>query len=195
MIIVLNYKIICVGNGMAMNKIKESVYHGTTDLRAKGILSSGFSESRKKTEWLGHGIYFFKYQADADWWAQLQIKRVENAGQNPVVLVTAISYTPDQLLDLDDRDQLQYFSDFFLKALKIAEKEFSLEVMLRKEKKETWCAACNLFRDAHPDIVVTAYTFQRFQDRSSFVYWPNQRQFCVSDCGIIGTPAILEEYL
>ena len=178
-----------------MNEIKESVYHGTTDQRVKGILKSGFYESRKKTEWLGHGIYFFKYQADADWWAQLQIKRVENAGQNPVVLVTTISYTPDQLLDLDDWDQLKYFSEFFRKALKIAEKEFSLEVMLRKEEKKTWCAACNLFREAHPDIVVTAYTFQRFHDYNNLVYSPNQRQVCVSDRGIIGIPAIVEEYL
>lgn len=173
-----------------MDIIKETVYHGTTSERAQSILQKGFIPSSKNVEWLGHGVYFFKYREDAKWWAKDQTKLQRNEGQSAVVIEAPLAYRMEQLLDLDDRAQLQSFAQFWDDCLQSTEKTKLIRADFNKQRKRVWCAACNLYREAHPDIIIIKYTFH--WNSGAYIYFPNQQQLCVSDDKIIGNLSISE---
>lgn len=182
-----------MGYELCMCIIRETAYHGTTEKNVESILRDGFNQSDKPYEWLGKGVYFFKYHSNASWWAENQILKPENKGQKPCVLKTTLSYTPNQMFDLDDQNKLKEFSDFFNEELANAAAELSLQAQLKHDEKRTWCAACNLFKEAYPEIGIMAYTFTPTYNPSRYVFSPNQRQICVSDNEIIGESLVMEE--
>lgn len=173
-----------------MEKIRETVYHGTTRSNAGSIIEHGFLPSTKNIEWLGRGIYFFHYLGDASWWAKDQLRKPKNEKETAVIISTSISFDSSRLLDLDDRRQLQAFSDAFRRYLEITAKESGLQGSFSGQDKRVWCAACNVYRELHPEIAITKYTFSVSDGR--FVFSPNQIQYCVSDSSIIDGMEIIE---
>ena len=51
-------------------------YHGTLDhIADKIVLEQRFKFSKKDTEWLGYGAYFFKYRDHAVVWARREAEK------------------------------------------------------------------------------------------------------------------------
>lgn len=173
---------------MANNKIV--AYHGTIKQKAHIILSSGqFLKSPKPTEWLGNGVYFYAYRKHAAIWAQRQVNKIENQNleRNPIILNAELSYTDEQVLDLDNPEQRQVFEEEVNEAWRIANNYLrSLKDTNFDSKSRRWCAACNLFRNMHPEIGITFYTFSTYsQYDHNLIFGKNERQICVNVCSII----------
>lgn len=83
-------------------------YHGTTHKAANLIIeNSSFNKSLKKSEWLGHGVYFFEKYTKAEWWAKQQRKKGK-----PAVITSKIAVSEEDFLDLDlpeEEDELVSF--------------------------------------------------------------------------------------
>ena len=158
-------------------------YHGTTLLRAEKILDGhSFIKSKKKTEWLGAGIYFFPDIANAIWWAHNASKRCND---KPAVLSVQLRYFDFQMLDLDkpeDLCKLSHCVQDFLKAL--AKEGEIVPDFSASEIPKLWCFSCNIYKKKNPQIKLIAYTFETPQETyTGFKY--KQRQFCSTDNTII----------
>lgn len=166
-----------------MSKIKNIGYHGTTQANAEKILQEQrFINSTKNNEWLGDGVYFFAYQNDAEWW--IKANRFKN--QKTEILKADLEYTDKQLLDLDDREQLDRVETILLYFIKENNFEFNNGVDLSSESWDKQiCWACNLIKKISPEIGIIIYTFL---GKKHYKYLPvsaTQRQICVSDHSII----------
>ncbi|MQR01649.1 hypothetical protein [Glaciimonas soli] len=95
-----------------------SGYHGTSYEAAMSILGSTFNESKSKTEWLGHGVYFFvdgvsDPVTNAKDWARAQawdIASRSNKYEKFSVLETNVQIGIDKLIDLCDLNGLKNFN-------------------------------------------------------------------------------------
>lgn len=165
-------------------------YHGTVDRNARNIISQKkFKPSEKKTEWLGHGVYFFKYKAHAVEWAKKQPKRKKYRKCSPVypaVVSAELNFTDDQLLDLDDPDQRRLINEYIAKYL---EKANIVEVDWKKiDKRKRWCFICNSYREEYDEIKVICHTFnfnETDDEPNLSEFNVNQFQYCVVDESII----------
>ena len=161
---------------VADNKIE--AYHGTSAVNATRIRSEQrFIRSETEHEWLGHGIYFFAYRADAVQWIQIKHFR---GGQ---VVIAQLEYDDAELLDLDDPTQLNAVNDE-LKQLFDATQD-NITVKQYQDRWKRWCWACNTYRDIYPEIGIIVYTFQKGGPLEPSLFRTNQRQICVSKEHII----------
>lgn len=163
-------------------------YHGTTSGSAETILSTKvFRDSTKKHDWLGKGVYFFAYKADAIAWAQRQVQKPKNAGQSASVLSSRLEFNNDQLLDLDDPAGLEAMHNVLKKIGHVVEKHISADCTTQKGVAlwKQWYLNCEVYKRLNPNIGVIIYTF-RFPNIFAEEYFSrNQRQICVSDHSII----------
>lgn len=105
-----------------MDMIKEVVYHGTSKFAADNILHHGFKCSKKKYEWLGHGVYFFKHIETANHWANNMTKyptkktnkysNINNTNCNSSIIQCEISAPVHQYLNLSDPNDFNKFKSF-----------------------------------------------------------------------------------
>ena len=154
------------------------------------ITNQAIHPSTDTDEWLGHGVYFFQYISDARWWTTLNRFK----GRETAILQAALTYTSDQLLDLDNPDErikLERFYKTFTSKNAKSNNPVSFLGKKKLSREERWCLACNLFRSVNPNIGIIIYTFPRCKQEqknqlSPFLLFPHtQRQICVSDDSII----------
>ena len=162
-------------------------YHGTLDhIADKIVLEQRFKFSKKNTEWLGYGAYFFKYRDHAVVWARREAEKEKNAAFSPGLVSADLSFTEDQLLDLDDPYQLRELNTFIQEYLNNTP---SIQVLWDSfNKRQRWCFTCNLYRKFYPEIKVISHTFNF---NSSMLRYSisgfnvNQFQYCISDNSVI----------
>ena len=83
-------------------------YHGTDITCGDTILSSNkFLVSRDDEEWLGDGVYFFQYPADAKWWCS-SIKILTDY----YVLVAPLESDLNYVFDLDNPEDIIHFQEY-----------------------------------------------------------------------------------
>lgn len=162
-------------------------YHGTLDHIAEKIVhEQKFKFSKKDTEWLGYGAYFFKYRDHAVAWARREAEKEKNFLFSPGLVRADLFFTEDQQLDLDDPEQLAEINAFMQDYLKAAP-----EVQVRWEKSnkwQRWCLSCNLYRRFYPEVKVISHTFnfnKSMPQSNTSGFNINQFQYCISDPSII----------
>lgn len=103
--------------------MNERGYHGTCSKYRYNIEVNGLDPARCKyrdDHWLGQGVYFFDDYDKALWWATTISSRNGNCGS--VIFESDIEASDDEVLNLDDKEQLDEFMTETLKTLKEAEK-------------------------------------------------------------------------
>lgn len=162
-------------------------YHGTLDhIADKIVLEQRFKFSTKNTEWLGYGVYFFKYRDHAVVWARREAEKEKNATFSPGLVSAELYFTEDQWLDLDDPDQLKEINAFMQDYLKNTP-----EVQVcwdNSNKWQRWCLSCNLYRRFYPEIKVISHTFnfnKSMSQSNTLGFNVNQFQYCITDASVI----------
>lgn len=163
---------------MAQNK--QTVYHGTSFEAAANIRKEQhFRESEKDNEWLGSGIYFFRYKGHAQRW-------IKNRGLEPGDVLTAtLEYDDRELLDLDDPDQREAVNREMIPLIQKMRRSDGIMPSKRYGKWVHWCLVCNLYRRLHPEIGIIIYTFPQAKKPGASWFPNNERQICVSKHEII----------
>ena len=174
--------------------LKITGYHGTLKSRATRICKEGFKESKKRTEWLGYGVYFFEKFSHARNWATREHDRQDTDQSEPVVLIADIRVPPSSFLDLDNRDVMRAFQDELKRISSLTFQENPLGAPKFKDEKEARCFFCNLYRGTHPETKVLAFTFVRdiHYNEFGFPHAYGQRQLCVADHTCIKMPLRME---
>ncbi|MCI9389043.1 MAG: hypothetical protein HFH54_05070 [Lachnospiraceae bacterium] len=99
-------------------------YHGTNSKYRDSIEKNGL-DPRKSTHrsdhWLGQGVYFFDDYRKAQWWASTLLLKKRECSR--LVYKSVIEAPEEEVLDLDDNAQLDYFMTQTLKTVKEIEKE------------------------------------------------------------------------
>lgn len=162
-------------------------YHGTLDhIAEKIVLEQRFKFSKKDTEWLGYGVYFFKYRDHAVGWACQEAKKEQNVGFAPGLVSAELCFTDDEWLDLDDPSQLEEVNTLIREYLNNTP---GFQIFWEKSKKsQRWCLCCNLYRRIYPEIKVISHTFNfnRTASRSNVTEFNvNQFQYCISNESVI----------
>lgn len=145
-------------------------YHGTSKENAKNILGSKtFDFSVGKTEWLGHGIYFYYEYRDAVEWTK------KKGMKPPAILLGIVRVRKNDILDFDSKKGkkvLQEFKKLFLKynvASKSAQQN-QCEVM-----QFLWA------RRTHYKVFIGSFP----KEKSDFPFLidtrDKRREFCVKD--------------
>lgn len=154
----------------------EKGYHGTLDHKAEVIMRSHFIHSKKNSEWLGNGVYFFSALRDAKRWARMESEKEGNESFAAAVLEADLECPENQYYDLDNRDLMNTLvgeAEELLKGLRGKSKTKLTEAQIR-------CAACNWFALKH-GISIYAYTFplKIKTNNAGFPYEIKHRQLCV----------------
>lgn len=159
---------------MAQNK--QTAYHGTSVAAAVNIRKEQhFRESEKDNEWLGRGVYFFPYRGLAQSWTK---------GKGDVLTAT-LEYDDRELLDLDEPDQLAALNRMMKKLNKRLLDQIKIKPGDKVKDARFWCFSCNIYRELHPEVGVTSYTFSRNNPLGPSRFPSNARQICVSNHRII----------
>lgn len=174
---------------MIMAEKQITGYHGTSREAADQILESKiFNNSSRKYEWLGNGVYFFKYYDHAKKW----ITHDRFISHKTAILQALLTYSDDQLLDLDDPSAHELFEQVVKEMLEktdFLDKPYGFVNGRPKSDKELQhrrCIACNYFRQIFPEIGIIMYTFPMSKRHTSCNLYPyNQCQICVYDRSII----------
>lgn len=99
-------------------------YHGTCSKYRHSIEKNGLDPSKSKyraNHWLGQGVYFFDDYIKANWWASNVSHKNGDCGK---LIYQSIIVAPDEeVLDLDDNSQLDYFITETLNTIEEIEKE------------------------------------------------------------------------
>src|SRR3954469_25733504 len=88
-------------------------YHGTRLSVALDIVNRrrGFSHSRNRDDWLGHGIYFWEYApSQARWWAERRQKR---RGWNEPIAILGSMIRLGFCFDLLDPYNVTYLTEVY----------------------------------------------------------------------------------
>lgn len=163
---------------MAQNK--QTAYHGTSVAAAANIRKEQhFRNSEKDNEWLGSGVYFFRYKGHAQRW-------IKNRGLEPGdVLTVTLEYDDRELLDLDDPDQLEAVNREMMPLINKMRLSGGIKPGKRYGKWLHWCLVCNLYRKLHPEVGIIIYTFAQKKEPGASRFPSNERQICVSRHKII----------
>ncbi|MPM27930.1 hypothetical protein SDC9_74446 [bioreactor metagenome] len=178
---------------LSIEYIIEKYYHGTILDSAEKIIRSGqFQCSKNPDEWLGIGYYFFAHKSHAKIWAERRSRDCRNSGKagheyTPAILSVILSCPDEQVLDLDDPDQLKSLFNEVSEGLERTSSSLHADFQkLPKPKK--WFYAIEFYRQTHPEIKMTIYTFsvnpKKYKgDKRIFDY--KQRQICAHEHRII----------
>lgn len=159
---------------MAQNK--QTAYHGTSVAAAANIRKEQhFRESEKDNEWLGSGVYFFAHRVLAQRWTK---------GKGDVLTV-ALEYDDRELLDLDDQEQLDALNQMMETLNERLQDQIKIKPGDKAGDARFWCFSCNMYRDLHPEVGITSYTFSRDNPIGPSRFPSNARQICVSNHRII----------
>lgn len=148
-------------------------YHGTTRNKANTIVaSSSFRISNTPTNWLGKGIYFYKYYVDAAKWQGVK------TGGDPIdtVIHVVVKVKYDDYIDLETPEGKALFNGFLERA-----KYDGLEPDTPQKNQ---CAIMNMIWEKIPHIKAIGGAFS--PERSSDFKTLNdtrskRREFCIRD--------------
>lgn len=104
--------------------MKEFGYHGTCTKHRYSIEDGGLDPAKCKyrcDHWLGQGVYFFDDYEKAQWWASNSSSQNGNCGG--VIYRSLIEAGDEEVLDLDDNNQLDYFLTETINTLEEIKKE------------------------------------------------------------------------
>lgn len=151
-------------------------FHGTLDEKANKILNSKFIHSSKNSEWLGSGVYFFAERKDAEWWADLEIKKPKNKGAKAAVLVAEIITQDNNFFDFDIVANSTLFSEKVEELITVVKSKYHG----KNSDAQVRHALCDWFAEKY-NIDVYAYTFpiRIIINDVGFPVVQNQRQICV----------------
>lgn len=169
-----------------MKSLEFTGFHATSQKNVNSIVKDGFEINRKKcNEWLGHGIYLFKYKIDADTWAN----GTYYCRPNPSVIKCSVEVDEDRYLDLDDPEKLNDYDIYYKKLLKLLSEEN--QVIRFKNRYEAMCWGLNFYKKEN-NIDVVKYTFTNNRTgkimkykNNKFGYKYNEVQICIGRNDII----------
>lgn len=140
-------------------------YHGTTIAGAEGIISEGcFHLSKKDTEWLGDGIYFYFSIEDAYEWRDTE-----------AIFHTVIKIEDKEYLDIDTEEGKEIFKEI----CKCVAKSTGLKVNVQKNQ----CAVMRMIWDTNPQLKAISASF--YKEKTEFPTLIDTREkrkeFCIRD--------------
>lgn len=151
-----------------MQRIEITGFHATSQNNVNSIIKNGFIINKKRCdEWLGYGIYLFKYRHDAYTWG----KETYYCRSNPKLIKCYAEIEREKYLDLDDPEKLYAYDEYYrkiLKALSNASKEVKF-----KNKHEAMCWGLNFYKKNN-NIDVVKYTFKSNRTKNSMGYKNNE---------------------
>jgi hypothetical protein len=161
-------------------------FHATSQDNVNSIINNGFIiNKRRDNEWLGYGIYLFKYRLDAYTWG----KGTYYCRPNPKLIKCYAKVEKEKYLDLDDPEKLYDYDEYYGKTLKIlsnANKEIKF-----KNKNEAMCWGLSLYKK-DKDIDAIKYTFRNDRTKNSMEYKNNalgyeynETQICITSNKVI----------
>ena len=95
-------------------------YHGTCSKWYESIREFGLDPSKVKKRpdhWLGQGVYFYTDYELGLWWANDQTNKRYNINTNAIVYKARIEGTKCEVLNLDNRAELDKFVDYIFQVL------------------------------------------------------------------------------
>ena len=161
-------------------------FHATSQDNVNSIVEKGFIINKKRcNEWLGHGIYLFKYRLDAYTWG----KGTYYCKPSPKLIKCYAEVEKAKYLDLDDPEKLYAYDQYYGKILKVLSKA-NKEIKF-KDKHEAMCWGLNLYKkDKNIDAI--KYTFRNNRTRNSMEfkdsklgYEHNETQICITSNKVI----------
>lgn len=160
---------------------KINAYHGTTVSNAMTIIQKQeFSTSKRNSDWLGTGVYFFANDVDAKWW----VSHSRFQGVETAVLDCQLAYNESEHLDLDNSKISDMVEQFVEEARDYAQRgKLDFDTMSHEKK---WCFMCNFIQGLFPEYKIRSYTFEdKKRSNQSRVFGKVRKQFCVVDHSII----------
>jgi len=95
-------------------KLNLKGFHATSEYNANKIIKEKFIVNTKRNnEWLGHGIYFFKYKVDAQSWGE----QTYYCKPIPAIIECELEVEEDRFLDLDNPEKKNCFETYFEEVL------------------------------------------------------------------------------
>ncbi|MGB5822456.1 MAG: hypothetical protein WBH44_00135 [Proteocatella sp.] len=176
-----------------MGKIEMQGYHATNINSVKSILDFGFNINKKRdNEWLGHGIYFFKYRTDALTWA----KNTHYCKGNPTIIKCKLECDEKSFLDLDDPSRLNHVNEFSEEISNLLSEDG--ETLSFKDDHEKVCAILNIYKQYY-GIRLISYTFKNNRTRNANGYKVifkdygyNEAQVCATDNDLVKLKEVVE---
>lgn len=169
-----------------MQRLEITGFHATSQRNVNSIIKDGFIINKERcNEWLGHGIYLFKYRLDAYTWG----KRTYYCRPNPKLIKCYAKVEREKYLDLDDPEKLYTYDEYYKNILEIlsnANKEVKF-----KSKHQAMCWGLNLYKKDN-NIDAVKYTFKNNRTKNAmkyknneFGYEYNETQICISTNDVI----------
>lgn len=136
---------------------KITLYHGNTEKAINEIIEEGMLLDKYKSSgdkhYLGDGFYFYNDLKQAEHWAKMKVTRHEKfLGQNWAVLECLVTYDEYHFLDLDMREQ----QDFFFREMKRLDKQIKEKELEINEYSDAYF--CNHLSKIL-DLVMVSKTF------------------------------------
>ena len=133
------------------------LYHGNTEKAINEILEEGMLLDKFKSygdkHYLGDGFYFYNDLKQAEHWAKMKVTRSKKYfGQNWAVLKSSVTYDEEYFLDLDFREQ----QDFFFNEMKRLDKQLKEKELEVDEYSDAYF--CN-YLSRILDLVMVSKTF------------------------------------
>lgn len=153
-------------------------YHGTSKSAAKQIIEEQkFTLSKKNTEWLGSGVYFYPNYSDALEWKDID----EHA-----ILHSVICVNENEVIDLSKAKGKALLHN----CKQILKATLDDEIVKQLDNiEERQCYVCNFLWKANPKIKVIIGEFPT--ERSVFTTLTDEREFrkefCVRESKYINT--------
>lgn len=116
--------------------MNEIGYHGTCSKYRYNIEKNGLDPSKCKhrdDHWLGQGVYFFDDYDKAMWWATSIFSQNNNCGG--VIFQSYIEASDNEVLNLDDKKQLDAFITKTMETLKEVEKSCDRKMPIFEDAK------------------------------------------------------------
>lgn len=169
-----------------MKRLEITGFHATSQKNVNSIVRDGFRINKERcNEWLGHGIYLFKYKIDANSWAD----GTYYCRPNPSVIKCCVEIDEDRYLDLDDPEKLNDYDRYYKKLLKLLSE--GNKAIRFKDRYEAMCWGLNIYQKEY-NIDMVKYTFANNRTRKIMKYKNNilgyknnEVQICISRNDVI----------
>ena len=122
-----------------MSKLKFKGFHATSQHNADKIIKDKFIINKnRKNEWLGYGIYLFRYFIDAKSWAT----KTYYCKKDPSIIECELEVEENNFLDLDNPEEMNEFQKYFNESLNIFSNYNEIQLCVSKNeniiKKEVY---------------------------------------------------------
>lgn len=136
-------------------------YHGTCSIHRANIEENGLDPAKCKyrdDHWLGQGVYFFDDYDKALWWASTISS--QNGDCGGVIFKSDIEASDAEVLNLDDKRQLDSFMTEIMQVIEDAKKECLGQMPVFDGERVTRAVFFDYYK-IHNNISVIIGTFQK----------------------------------